>query len=108
MRIIDWSSDVSSSDLASRVGRFHGQRARDMIERHRNRKDMLPALAQVPRLFGVALPLVAVDVEHGRFLAQRHQTHLGKIGRASRRERVCPYVKISVVAVQVKKKRHKK
>src|SRR3546814_1905382 len=50
-------------DHASRVGRFHGQRARDMIERHRNRKDMLPALAQVPRLFGVALPLVAVRSE---------------------------------------------
>src|SRR3546814_18668848 len=39
--------------------------------------------------------------------AKRCGDVLGPIGRASCRERVCQYVYISVVAVSLKKKRHK-
>src|SRR3546814_4352891 len=71
MRISDWSSDVCSSDLGAR------DRAPD--------PELLHLLDQAR--FGVArwrLRLVALDLDTG--LGGR------EIGRASCRERVCPYV----------------
>src|SRR3546814_17954516 len=80
MRISDWSSDVCSSDLV-------------LVD-----QPVLPlalaVLAQrcVQRVVRALQPPV-------------HRDHVGQIGRASCRERVCQYVSISVVAVSLKKKK---
>src|SRR3546814_4954183 len=70
MRISDWSSDVCSSDLAGDA--HHGRDAQRIID------DIRPLLARTDR---EDHPLRRVD----------HRIEL-QIGRASCRERVCPYV----------------
>src|SRR3546814_16607334 len=85
MRISDWSSDVCSSDLsADQIAA--GVRRRVGVDEIRRRP------AQPPRL------------RDGRDIARKPAVAYRKIGRASCRERVCQYVKISVVAVALKKK----
>src|SRR3546814_1863983 len=84
MRISDWSSDVCSSDLALGIGRsiidarYPGVRDRARahcagLQRHPEIAALEPFLPQRLRR--------AADNEH-----------LGEIGRASCRERVCQYV----------------
>src|SRR3546814_18356951 len=104
MRISDWSSDVCSSDL--RVGEEYGFGVDDRGE--------LGILPQRIDLGDVE------NVDRARFQAQKIGDDLHpvdqrigipvdmpariKIGRAACRERVCPYVKSTVVAVSLKKK----
>src|SRR3546814_19914621 len=91
MRISDWSSDVCSSDLRQ------------------------PALADAvadaaPQARRVALLRQADDVRQAPALVldedrERIERPAGlEIGRAACRERVCPYVSVSVVAVSLQKK----
>src|SRR3546814_16058874 len=100
MRISDWSSDVCSSDLQGlrRIG--FGQARGQLFA-----GDLAASLAQ----------LAQPGVERGQALAlqrvqgfpedQLPQVVVGVvIGRASCRERVCPYLYISVVALSYKKK----
>src|SRR3546814_15788464 len=103
MRISDWSSDVCSSDLAAdpqpRRRRAGAERicsgllftaCRRRPHHHRSDAD-LERRAGLP---GYARPL------HARTGGRM------EIGRASWRERVCQYVKISVGAVSLKKKKY--
>src|SRR3546814_9563956 len=88
MRISDWSSDVCSSDLTQRV-RFNLD-----IQMQAPREPLDDDVARV-----LSYDTVIADI---RELTGRG--HINQIGRASCRERVCQYVKISVVAVSLKKK----
>src|SRR3546814_12395545 len=106
MRISDWSSDVCSSDLGGGDGRQLGDQA-DRGE---------AALLRI-----VVVRVVVVEAGHRaehadqhrhrmRFVAEAAEEALERlvqhqIGRASCRERVCPYVSISVGAVTLKKKK---
>src|SRR3546814_19248055 len=94
MRISDWSSDVCSSDLAlPHHGCDHGHAQRQA--RLGRAGDRLRLAA----LFRFHAGKSAGGVDEG----DHRQAEL-EIGRASCRERVCQYVKISVVAVSLKKK----
>src|SRR3546814_16930708 len=107
MRISDWSSDVCSSDLRCGDQTGVGQRADAQ-----HQIDLTQVLAvQVDE----AVDQTQLDIDSriglekfGQGRRQMTATEGGQIGRASCRERVCQYVKISVVAVSLKKKRHKK
>src|SRR3546814_14226864 len=110
MRISDWSSDVCSSDLTTigtllftwlrgeLVGR-DGQgnryyRAKGGGRTHRD------SLRREQRRV-----IYEGEVEASRVPPEWHGwLHHTKIGRASCRERVCPYVSISVVPVSLKTK----
>src|SRR3546814_14236318 len=105
MRIRDWSSDVCSSDLHNvQSGREFGTSRRQCFG------EALKLLIDAVRFLfecvrddtGGELALLAQFLE----LADRHVAAIRdpQIGRASCRERVCRYVKISVVAVSLKKK----
>src|SRR3546814_10119369 len=86
MRIMDWSSDVCSSDLLDAA-----------VPEHSEKAFRLPNSGQ--RIYGSQS--VLVDPFFPIFDAARAQV---RIGRASCRERVCQYVEISVVDVPLKKK----
>src|SRR3546814_17393793 len=103
MRISDWSSDVCSSDLA---GRAQAGRARARgAPPEAGRGDGPPARR------GGAGEGGAVQEGDGGAEAVRARAPRGaraaQIGRASCRERVCQYVRISVVAVSLKKNKSK-
>src|SRR3546814_20215971 len=114
MRISDWSSDVCSSDLSTvnrvTINRYHNVAGATVVNRtvmqearpvqhsvtqvsrqqyanlHPNRQPAIrPATAQAPH-------------------ASAPGPRLEQTGRASWRDRVCPYVSISVVAESLKKK----
>src|SRR3546814_13296765 len=88
MRISDWSSDVCSSDL---------QRACDLPPRYAFEGRVQRRRARVqPRLHPHRARAALFGPDGG---------DVREIGRASCRERVCQYVKISVVAVSFKKKK---
>src|SRR3546814_15917653 len=99
MRISDWSSDVCSADLADPQ---EGQRPRRSAEAEAalcGRCDL--GLGEVSS----GELLLAAD-PHGRLarvvlepLDVEHAVEVVEIGRASCRERVGPYVEISVVAL---------
>src|SRR3546814_15732883 len=103
MRISDWSSDVSSSDLDSALAR------RVPALQHHDR----PPLVQDVR----HIIITHLDFDHAGGIedfpaAAVHLTGREKvvadrqaIGRASGTERVCQYGEISVVAVPLKKKK---
>src|SRR3546814_13138681 len=100
MRISDWSSDVCSSDLARRLGLAKGGRG-TLEDAQAAAATGQIALSQVwaevlgaEGLTAAQMLVTLGDLEH-------------QIGRASCRERVCPYVYISVVAVSFKKKKTK-
>src|SRR3546814_18852303 len=103
MRISDWSSDVCSSDLPignrSIVMReaidFDRQTNRGAVEiEHIRSRRMLAAKFEPSRALSQLAPKCRFGQAH--FAAQL------QIGRASCRARVCHYVLISVVAVQLK------
>src|SRR3546814_5362441 len=98
MRISDWSSDVCPSDLAAEGAKFailDDQPELDRIE------PQPPEKIRRAQLFGAKPRLTISDqkVRKGRVGQHRHMTeyvvkHIGQIGRASCRERVCQYFKI--------------
>src|SRR3546814_19107307 len=89
MRISDWSSDVCSSDL---IGRDIAALDDGLVDVRQNTLHGFIIHAAAGHV-GRELVLLVHLVERG-----------GQIGRASCRERVCQYVKITVVAVSLKKK----
>src|SRR3546814_14343547 len=103
MRISDWSSDVCSSDLhdpAPGVVRIDCQGGYAQIGFDAGR----PLINDKARRCGIAA-LAINNCIH--FAALWPEVEALEIGRASCRERVCPYVSISVVAVSLnKKKKH--
>src|SRR3546814_11719504 len=96
MRMSDWSSDVCSSDL-------------------RTQRLLRPGGPDLPRAdLGSGARPRDRWLRSARACRRRHRVgdrqarptgDSGQIGRASCRERVCPYVEISVVAVALKKKK---
>src|SRR3546814_15152439 len=101
MRMSDWSSDVCSSDLARQRLPHDGIAGQALIARQ-----VLPRRAQgdaqaVLDAQRAALPDRLVVRAH-----QRVPRAFVPIGRASCRERVCPYVWISVVPVSLITKIH--
>src|SRR3546814_18935312 len=98
-RISDWSSDVCSSDLEPGLGgeRFIASgRFMKLIEVGQVLRDALPA--------GHARK-VPTKVMPG-WMVNLLSLFNPEIGRASCRERVCPYVSMSVVAGPSTKKQH--
>src|SRR3546814_17757821 len=96
MRISDWSSDVCSSDLetAADPGAVDADHVDDAAGFGPLRR-LVDQLLEDPRM--AAAPGVAqVDggdgVVHARIIAQWVGGSATEIGRASCRERVCPYV----------------
>src|SRR3546814_13394202 len=108
MRISDWSSDVCSSDLVEPRGIIGERGVAPGLHPRDDRRD-------VGGHIGIALaPIIDQRVELGREAGvggvkpPHHPALLPdgsvqQIGRASCRERVCQYVKISVVAVSLNK-----
>src|SRR3546814_17836722 len=131
MRISDWSSDVCSSDLGDREGGYNprhaaydltlvmGEKDRErLIERKlvtaQNCKvtgySKFELMAPRQRFFDNNLPVVLYNPPFDKELLSwlHHGPDILQIGRASGRERVGQYVKISVGAVIIKKKQDKK
>src|SRR3546814_19845233 len=97
MRISDWSSDVCSSDLIAHAGRLIGGRVRHKPAVMRD------ALHSQERLGNHPVPEALHAVEERARLRRMPARAVAEIGSASCRERVCPYVYISVVGVTLKK-----
>src|SRR3546814_14054796 len=100
MRISDWSSDVCSSDLVDRRI-LVTRKGSTAFEKGRHAADLNLCAGEF-REEARQTPAHIVELCRDR-RDQRRFSRL-KIGRASCRERVCPYVEISVVAVSLKKK----
>src|SRR3546814_15960914 len=98
MRISDWSSDVCSSDLM--------QACLDTVIPYlRERKQFGKPIGSFQLMQAkVADMYVALQSARAYTYAVAKACDAGQIGRASCRERVCPYVSISRVAVSLKKK----
>src|SRR3546814_19539820 len=90
MRISDWSSDVCSSDLPELV---LGAHAGDILG-----TDRVPATVLVAN--------ESASQRHVFLIAHVSILRLEEIGSAACRERVCPYVLFSVVAVSSTKKKN--
>src|SRR3546814_14921394 len=110
MRISDWSSDVCSSDLLYINPDARGSGSSGFRRRFAFRLDDLALLALVQ-----LWRRIAFDDARQRASLPAHDDAaepvegvLPKIGRASCRERVCPYVSISVEAVSLTKKKQQK
>src|SRR3546814_11826076 len=124
MRISDWSSDVCSSDLEGVLARD------DLLGKAEDTRPVIPRLFAHPLVVeaddvrvravinreGDALALALIE-QRGELqdVADRGPAktiqalvvvpHDAQIGRASCRERVCPYVSIPGVAVSLHKKK---
>src|SRR3546814_19957821 len=109
MRISDWSSDVCSSDLLYFV-------ARSWIGAPDGQFYDIPAFVAHDGSWLVLIALLGISVSGGMFVVPLYAfltTTVNKsetartveIGRASCRERVGQYVKISAVAESLKKKK---
>src|SRR3546814_13478122 len=89
--------------LEGRVGFYDGAGAlRDMVQNH-----MLQLLAFVAMEPPSSYNAQAIRDEKVKVLRALRRITTDEIGRASCRERVCQYVKISVVAVSLKNKTEK-
>src|SRR3546814_2306978 len=112
MRISDWSSDVCSSDLLV-IGaeqEHFGELAKSgPVEEHRLAAGGLGDDRGAKRVDQTCLEALGPRFA-ARTPAPQHQRQAlaQQIGRASRRERVCQYVSISVAAVYLKKKKNNK
>src|SRR3546814_17642794 len=125
MRISDWSSDVCSSDLHRRASRYFAETGDllEAIEHAHLSRDQAFLAGQLESLsediiysgflyrldeLGSALPWKLLSRHPMLLLAlawrRTRRLAFASIGIASCRERVCPYVEISVVAVSLKKK----
>src|SRR3546814_7788083 len=113
MRISDWSSDVCSSDLNGSAMQFDTRTmnlALKIIDGVTAERGRSPFAALAQGIMPTSLPDLGYDeavrvAELGSELLKRADA---EIGRASCRERVCQYVKCSVVADSLKKKQKKK
>src|SRR3546814_18366445 len=91
MRISDWSSDVCSSDLFAN-------------------EDLPKIVASALATTGLAPDRLELEITESVLLGDSNETERmfkalkGQIGRASRRERVCQYGEITVVAVALQQK----
>src|SRR3546814_18120145 len=123
MRIIDWNSDVCSSDLRTagdlrQHDAFLALRGRAGVARPR-RRPPLPAHGRVSGMSVRNLPITMIGALAGLLIWAAHFlliygfaalacargfADVSQIGRASCRERVGPGGEISVVAVSLKKK----
>src|SRR3546814_16311692 len=108
MRISDWSSDVCSSDLTqSHKDRIEGGKGQDRRQCDEDRPDDPFHQSMSVRRLGRSRKRKA-DIEDPP-PRPAPRLRIGdrrfEIGRASCRERVCPYVCISVVAGSLKKKK---
>src|SRR3546814_9922321 len=108
MRISDWSSDVCSSDLGRPAARQDGRAAArgiggavehrfdhfDAVRRRDRRGERFGGeIADIMVGETIAPRPAAGEVEQGKAFAEQQFARLvGKIGRASCRERVCQYV----------------
>src|SRR3546814_17294389 len=105
MRISDWSSDVCSSDLKYPVSIVNPGFTLAPILGIIFGIVFLDERLSERVLFGAALTIVGVlivTLREAKVVEARSTSR--EIGRESRRERVCKYVSISVVAVSLKKK----
>src|SRR3546814_18307475 len=100
MRISDWSSDVCSSDLPRNGVLHHGAAGR------RDTQGLRSSQIHIRKRLAARHVLAAEDAL-AKTIGQAHlgQLQFHQIGSASCRERVCQYVKISVVAVSLKKQK---
>src|SRR3546814_11522262 len=114
MRISDWSSDVCSSDLAPAIDMATGLRVFHLqcCECHRfgaliGNVGAVLTLSVGKRSHNRSHILGQIQANQGadRDQLTRQIVTFSEIGRASCRERVCQYVKISVVAVALTKKK---
>src|SRR3546814_13958590 len=111
MLISDWSSDVCSSDLSWQKGcgavsktihcPISPRKSRHCELEKPDRLQVEIELAYIRRTSQVLLVARARRTEvRGQYNSSDQNQISTQIGRASCRERVCQYVKISVVAVQ--------
>src|SRR3546814_13533121 len=106
MRISDWSSDVCSSDLADRAQPLgladlgvaigaHRLRVGIALQHDERHRGLAPLLARYTDHGGVHDAVVGdqyrLEVAREDVEAARDDHILGEIGRATCRERVCPY-----------------
>src|SRR3546814_14195122 len=123
MRISDWSSDVCSSDLSRKVQELEARLGAQLLHRttrklglteagnvyyeHSQRiaRELDEAESAVSQLQGGPRGWLRVTAPYSLGI-ERIAPLLGEfqIGSASCRERVCPYVSISAVAVSLKQK----
>src|SRR3546814_16228086 len=109
MRISDWSSDVCSSDLPitnhCSVPETNTTRAKEQQCRsNRLRNWVAVETKNRCREISATITIFCQTINNN----ERHiKRDLGKIGRASSRERVCKYVEISLVSVPLTKKKTK-
>src|SRR3546814_19683482 len=107
MRISDWSSDVCSSDLARLLGcKESGGRIEVLVERITSPTTAL-AHIKASKSPKPGSTLILADDAFTATMRGRQGEPFEKIGSAAGRERVCPYVLISVVAVSLKNKKRK-
>src|SRR3546814_13757351 len=99
MRISDWSSDVCSSDLRrielDEKGRILSVAPRERLDAHKLIEDYMIAanVAAAKALEAKRAPVMyRVHEPPSREKLVALKAYLKKIGRASCRERVCPYV----------------
>src|SRR3546814_6734953 len=97
MRISDWSSDVCSSDLADvRFLRQIDRQFFDDLAQQAAQQSWLEAAAECGQ--GDAFAVRRIDLAAGKRVVtgeraeERLALHHQQIGRASCRDRVCPYV----------------
>src|SRR3546814_13210825 len=102
MRISDWSSDVCSSDLPALAG--VAQERRHPILDRCGAEYLRVAEGDQTRTLGVPVDLGFQRDRPELIRGASGGSHGLEIGRASCRERVCPYVYLSVFAVSLKKK----
>src|SRR3546814_14917405 len=99
MRISDWSSDVCSSDLIFACRQPAVEHVHLPLHLHRI------AIDRIFLLDGrIGIEMAEAAAQKGRAAHLPHQPRQRQIGSASSRERVGQYVKISLVAGQLKKK----
>src|SRR3546814_12650018 len=102
MRISDWSSDVCSSDLVDGViGNSEKLRPESYAGAGGPRVDVGDIMSAAE----TAHHLVTGFEDRARAFVQVQNGCDHEIGRASCREKVCPYGYISVVAVSIKQKK---
>src|SRR3546814_18290839 len=112
MRISDWSSDVCSSDLRLLVHRRELDKLFGAVKREGVTLIPLKIYFNERGIAKLALGLARGKKKHDKREAQKEQDwrrqKSRQIRRASCRERVCQYVSIPEVAVNLKKKKQKK
>src|SRR3546814_20179163 len=105
MRISDWSSDVCSSDLKHYGVEYRFVERSPLNTYLLEQSGMFQQSGTCEDVISGLLRDIATGCGPTRSADRLLSTILGKIGRASCRERVCQYVSISVVDVSLKKQK---